>query len=90
MSTYTRTYLGNLVMTIMGLAVSGYEMTVAFAGVSKVDFPTVSELVPYSVWTALFVIIAAVGIEVVKDAWKHDKEEWLASQMPPLFLEGVR
>ena len=89
MSNYTRSYATNLTMVVLLLAISSTQLILNFAALSFADFVALPDFTLYAFWVFVWVMTAGVGIEVVKDAWEHDKEEWLESVIPPLFPEGV-
>jgi hypothetical protein len=82
-------FLGNLVMTLLAVSISGSQLALNYAAVSSVDPLHAPTTILYAVWVFIFVESAAVGIEVVKDAWSREHDLWLEEVMPPLFPEGA-
>lgn len=75
-------FLFNVTLTLVLLSVSGYHMTIELAA------STHGNLVVYALWVFVWTMSAAVAWELIKDAWRLEREHWIEAQMPPLFLEG--
>jgi hypothetical protein len=84
----TRLFLANLSMVVLLLVVSGYELVFYFTATRHGELLNLGDCVSYAAWVFIWVLTVGVGIEVIKDAYRAEEEAWIASQMPPLFLEG--
>ena len=83
----TRLFVANLLMVVLLLVASGYELVFYFTATAHGEPLNLIDTMMYATWVGIWVMTVAVGIEAIRDFAQSEHEAWLAEQMPPLFLE---
>ena len=82
MTSYRRQFLANSFACVLLILLSGSQMALQVA-----QQETANPIV-YTLWVFIWTVSCAIGIDMVKEVWAYEKDEWLEEQVGPILLEG--